>query len=99
MVGDYVKIQSQRIVEKDFEKYVEHFVEVNESKNKRVMEEFVTNILGNFDFRLQVVSPRDAVKFLLYQDAYPDIMEIISLMVETHYDAYMKERAKEKVVI
>ncbi len=55
-------------------------------------------MLDSFDFRLQVVRPTDAVKFLLYQEAYPDIMKIISHMVRKHYDAYRKERAKEKEV-
>lgn len=99
MLSDYKIIQnSQHIVEEEFGEYIEHFVEVNESNNKKALGKFVSSILGSFDFHLQVVSKKDAVKFLLYQEAYPDIMELISLMVQKHYDAYRKERAKEKAV-
>lgn len=100
MLSDYKIVQnSRRIVAEDFKEYIEHFVELNRSNHKKVLEEFVTKILDSFNFRLQVVIPRDAVKFILYQEAYPDIMEIISIMVGTHYDAFRKERAKEKGVM
>lgn len=100
MIDDYIKIQdSQQILVEDFDEYIEQFVEVNKSNNKRVLEKFVTKILGSFNFSLQVVSPKDAVKFLLYQEAYPDIMELISLMVGRHYETYLTERAKEKKVM
>lgn len=99
MIRDYKSIQnSQRKEEDDLEKYVERFVELNKSKKRKVIEKFVTKILDNFNFRLEVISPRDAVTFLLYQEAYPDIMKLINLMVRKHYDAYLVERAKDKGV-
>lgn len=100
MISDYqIILDSQQTVAVDFQKNVEHFIELNKSNNKKALNKFVTNIMDNFNFHLQVVSPRDAVKFLLYQEAYPDVMDLISLMVSKHYEAYLKERAKDKGVI
>lgn len=96
MISDYQIIQAAAV---DVEKYIERFIELNTSNNKKVLNKFVTSMMDTFNFRLQVVSRRDAVKCLLYQEAYPDIMDVISLMVRKHYEAYLKERAKDKGVI
>lgn len=99
MISDYKVIQdNQQVVADDFKKYIEHFIEINTSNNKKALNKFVTNILDSFNLRLQVISRRDAVRFLLYQEAYPDIMELLSIMVRQHYETYVKERAKEKRV-
>ncbi|KAJ6650040.1 hypothetical protein Bhyg_05283 [Pseudolycoriella hygida] len=95
MISDYELIQNnQRVTNDDLREYVDHFIELNAAKSKKNLKKFVTSILDSFDFHLEIVAPRDAVSFLLYQKAYPDIVEIISLMVVKHYDAYLKERAK-----
>lgn len=98
MLSDYKIVESsQRTTDEDFEKYVERFVELNTLDNKKVLDKFITTILDKFDFSLKIVSKRDAVKFLLYQEGYPDIMELIRVMVSKHADFYQKERAKEVI--
>ncbi|XP_037042568.1 uncharacterized protein LOC119078930 isoform X2 [Bradysia coprophila] len=97
MVSDYNIIQqSQDQIAEKFQEHVEHFVKVNESNNKKALKKLITKVLESLNFDLQIVKPRDAITFLLYQEAYPDIMKIVSLMVGKHYDAYLEVRAKEK---
>lgn len=100
MINDYGTIQNSRqIIEaEDFDEHINHFIELNASNSKKALNKFVTKILERFNLQLQVVRPRDAVQFLLYQEAYPEISEIISRMVRKHYDAYVNERAKARVV-
>lgn len=97
MLSDYKIIINNQQVDK-LQEYVEKFVEMNRLNNKKILDHFINNILDKFNFKLEVVNPRDAVKFLLFQEAYPDIMEIISYMVNKHYEAFLKERAKDKGV-
>ncbi|KAG4079452.1 hypothetical protein HA402_005149 [Bradysia odoriphaga] len=97
MVSDYNIIQaSQEQIGEKFQEHVKHFVKLNESNNKKALKKLMTKVLESFNFDLQIVKPRDAITFLLYQEAYPDIMKIVSLMVGKHYDAYLEVRAKEK---
>jgi len=93
MRKDYEMIKNNHRIEdrKEYEIFVEEFVEHNSLNDDGMVEEIVTNLmdfLNSWEDRLQVIAPREAVKFLLYEEAYPDIMELISLMVQKHYHTY-----------
>lgn len=81
----------QQKIAEDFPEYIQHFVQLNEMDDSEALERFVDDLLDNFDFPVQVVSRTDAVKFLLYNEAYPDIMQIISEAVRVIGDQHLDD--------
>lgn len=99
MISDYnVVINNLRLDDVELQKQIEQFTEEKNVKKKKLLDKFVTKILHKFNFDLQVVNPRDALQFLLFQEAYPELMGIVTSMVRKHYEQYIIERAKQKPV-
>lgn len=97
MISDYeIVINNLRLDDDELQQQIENFIEGKKLNKKKVLDKFAAKLQDSFNYELQVVNPRDAIKLLLFQEAYPDLMDLVSSMVRKHYEAYVNERAKQK---
>lgn len=93
MNKDHQVIRNHHQIEfNEFQDFLESFVESVSVDDTKMIEFIVSNILDDVNpRRLQVITHRDAVKLILFQEGYPDIMELLSSAFRTFYKNYKKE--------